>query len=86
MQGNLLDLGNYHQCIGINNEIDDMVIDGKYCQINIGLSALKNLGGTSELENTIKVVDKIRDEINLYERLHNNLKLLNGMQSKKKIR
>lgn len=26
-------MGNYRQCLGINEEIDDSVIEGKYCMI-----------------------------------------------------
>ncbi|XP_045768650.1 O-acyltransferase like protein-like [Maniola jurtina] len=33
--GNLADLGNYHQCLGIHEEVDDMSIEGKYCMIRI---------------------------------------------------
>lgn len=37
-QGNLLDLGNYQQCLGINKKIEHMTIKGKYCRISVGLN------------------------------------------------
>ncbi|XP_026315616.1 O-acyltransferase like protein-like [Hyposmocoma kahamanoa] len=86
LQGNLIDLGNYHQCLGINREIDDMVIDGKYCQINIGLSDLANIEGTTELDNVIEAFETIKDEVNLYNILQNNLEILNGIKTTKTSR
>ncbi|XP_026315722.1 O-acyltransferase like protein-like [Hyposmocoma kahamanoa] len=86
LQGNLLDLGNYHQCLGINTEIDDMVIDGKYCQISIGLSDLVNLGSATELESVKKASDTIKDEVYLYERIQKHLETLDGIERKKYLR
>lgn len=37
-QGNLLDLGNYHQCLGINKDVEHMTIEGKYCRFSVGLN------------------------------------------------
>ncbi|XP_026315716.1 nose resistant to fluoxetine protein 6-like [Hyposmocoma kahamanoa] len=86
LQGNLKDLGNYRQCLGINREIDDMVIEGKYCQIEIGLSDLANFGDATELGNVKIAVDTVKDEINSYERLRNNFEVINGIKSKKTLR
>uniref|UniRef100_A0A2A4JEF2 Nose resistant-to-fluoxetine protein N-terminal domain-containing protein n=1 Tax=Heliothis virescens TaxID=7102 RepID=A0A2A4JEF2_HELVI len=38
--GNTLDMGNYHQCIGINHMIEEenMHIEGKYCSIHVPLN------------------------------------------------
>ncbi|XP_026315723.1 nose resistant to fluoxetine protein 6-like [Hyposmocoma kahamanoa] len=83
LQGNFIDQGNYHQCLGINRKIDDMVIDGKYCQISIGLSSLVKLGGTDELKNIYKAGDTLLHEINLYERIRKNFEVLNGIESEK---
>ncbi|KAJ8721331.1 hypothetical protein PYW07_002106 [Mythimna separata] len=33
LTGNSVDLGNYHQCLAINHELQDMHIEGKYCSI-----------------------------------------------------
>lgn len=36
--GNTVDFGNYHQCIGINRNLDDTSIEGKYCVIEVPLN------------------------------------------------
>ncbi|XP_026315725.1 O-acyltransferase like protein-like [Hyposmocoma kahamanoa] len=83
LQGNLLDLGNYHQCLGINKEIDDMVIEGKYCQIRIRFSDLVNLRNArgNEWENFKKSGDALIDDLSIYERIQENLEMLNGIES-----
>ncbi|VVD05419.1 unnamed protein product [Leptidea sinapis] len=35
MSGNLIDYGDYHQCLGINNSINGMMIAGKHCTLKI---------------------------------------------------
>ncbi|XP_072938825.1 uncharacterized protein [Epargyreus clarus] len=35
LNGNLVDLGNYYQCLGIDEEVEDMRIEGKYCFIQV---------------------------------------------------
>lgn len=37
-QGNFVDMGNYHQCLGITRETGEMSIQGKYCTITVPLS------------------------------------------------
>ncbi|XP_026319621.1 nose resistant to fluoxetine protein 6-like [Hyposmocoma kahamanoa] len=86
LQGNFQDLGNYHQCLGINREIDDMVIDGKYCQLSVGLSDLGNFGNPTEYQNVINAVDTIKDEIHLYNRFQKNVEILGSIQSEKSLR
>lgn len=87
LQLNLLDLGNYRQCLGINTKLDDMVIDGKYCLIRTRSLELVGLGGTiTELENVNKVVDAHKDKINVYERIRKHILALDGVESEKTIR
>lgn len=38
LTGNLMDLGNYYQCLNINEEIPNSVIEGKYCLIDLPLN------------------------------------------------
>ncbi|XP_026315721.1 uncharacterized protein LOC113227063 [Hyposmocoma kahamanoa] len=82
LQGNFQDIGNYRQCLGINKEVDDMVIEGKYCQISVGFSQLVNFGDTSELEKVERAVDSIKDKINLYDGLRQNVHMLDGIELK----
>ncbi|XP_013185281.2 LOW QUALITY PROTEIN: O-acyltransferase like protein [Amyelois transitella] len=37
LKGNLVDLGNYHQCLEINENIENTNIEGKYCKISVPL-------------------------------------------------
>ncbi|KAH9644128.1 hypothetical protein HF086_015458 [Spodoptera exigua] len=37
LTGGTLDLGNYHQCLGIHKETPKSVVEGKYCMINVPL-------------------------------------------------
>ncbi|PZC80938.1 hypothetical protein B5X24_HaOG213707 [Helicoverpa armigera] len=38
LTGNVMDFGNYHQCLRINQEIPGSVVEGKYCMINLPLN------------------------------------------------
>ncbi|CAH0581529.1 unnamed protein product [Chrysodeixis includens] len=38
LTGNMVDLGNYHQCLGINLQLEQMHIQGKYCSILVPFS------------------------------------------------
>lgn len=86
LQGNLLDLGNYRQCLGINTEINDMVFEGKYCQINIGLSDLMNLGDPNELANVNKAGNTLKDEINSFKRLQKHAEAMYGIERQEILR
>ncbi|XP_072939052.1 nose resistant to fluoxetine protein 6-like [Epargyreus clarus] len=35
LMGNVIDLGNFHQCLAINEKVEDMAISGKYCRIRV---------------------------------------------------
>ncbi|XP_026732983.1 nose resistant to fluoxetine protein 6-like [Trichoplusia ni] len=35
LTGNTVDLGNYHQCLGIYHQLEEMHIQGKYCSIEV---------------------------------------------------
>ncbi|PZC75940.1 hypothetical protein B5X24_HaOG205281, partial [Helicoverpa armigera] len=38
LEGNTMDMGNYHQCIGLNQNIADTELQGKYCMIRVPLN------------------------------------------------
>lgn len=51
LMGNVLDMGNYYQCIRINENIPNSIIEGKYCSISVPLDfwySLTMLAGSSE--------------------------------------
>ncbi|XP_014369220.2 nose resistant to fluoxetine protein 6-like, partial [Papilio machaon] len=73
LQGNLVDLGNYHQCLDINEGAENMNIQGKYCMTRV--SAVNN---TQMFEFLSKIspfdinniVDKMmNDRVNDYVKL-----------------
>lgn len=37
-EGNFIDLGNYHQCLGITHDAEDEQIQGKYCLIRVPMN------------------------------------------------
>ena len=38
LTGNVIDLGNYYQCLGIHKPIPNSVVEGKYCMIHVPLN------------------------------------------------
>ncbi|XP_028161296.1 O-acyltransferase like protein-like isoform X2 [Ostrinia furnacalis] len=53
LQGNTLDLGNYHQCLGINHQLENSELQGKYCLIQVPLSQqIPELPGWTDLEES----------------------------------
>ncbi|XP_052756162.1 O-acyltransferase like protein-like [Galleria mellonella] len=52
LKGSLNDLGSYYECLGINKNVQDMNIEGKYCMANMPLNqffSLSSLPVQSEL-------------------------------------
>ncbi|KAL0831529.1 hypothetical protein ABMA28_002323 [Loxostege sticticalis] len=43
LDGNTVDLGNYHQCLGINRQLEDSELQGKYCLIRVPLNQTLNI-------------------------------------------
>lgn len=37
LEGNTNDLGNYHQCLGINQQLENSELQGKYCLVRVPL-------------------------------------------------
>ncbi|XP_063822750.1 nose resistant to fluoxetine protein 6-like [Ostrinia nubilalis] len=53
LQGNTLDLGNYHQCLGINRQLENSELQGKYCLIQVPLNQqIPELPGWTDLEES----------------------------------
>ncbi|GBP20416.1 Nose resistant to fluoxetine protein 6 [Eumeta japonica] len=75
LEGNLVDLGNYHQCLAIRQQVEDTTVEGKYCSITIPLDQQANvlellsLGElpllSEELLNKIKEYALIKKEIQI---------------------
>ncbi|CAG4983762.1 unnamed protein product [Parnassius apollo] len=54
LMGNTIDMGNYYQCLGIKENVNDMNIQGKYCMIQATLNQdhLNQFLSTSQLSET----------------------------------
>lgn len=53
LQGNTLDMGSYHQCLGINMQLQDSELQGKYCAIQMPIDQnwhLPELPGLPQIE------------------------------------
>ncbi|KAL0881125.1 hypothetical protein ABMA27_002246 [Loxostege sticticalis] len=72
LDGNTVDLGNYHQCLGINRQLEDSELQGKYCLIRVPLNQTLNipqLPGLTDIDefeiNEIKARFQGAHEINV---------------------
>lgn len=52
LTGNVVDLGNYHQCLGIDQQLEQMHIQGKYCSILVPFNQSFELPRPQDLYNT----------------------------------
>ncbi|XP_026732981.1 nose resistant to fluoxetine protein 6-like [Trichoplusia ni] len=50
LTGNTIDLGNYHQCLGIDHQLEEMHIQGKYCSIEVPFDQQLHLPRSQDLE------------------------------------
>ncbi|CAH0581524.1 unnamed protein product [Chrysodeixis includens] len=50
LTGNSVDLGNYHQCLGIDHQLEEMHIQGKYCSIGVPFDQEFHLPRPQDLE------------------------------------
>lgn len=80
MQGNLVDLGNYYQCLGINHQDDGLLIEGKYCSILIDVENIETLDGTSN-ENRLLVTETLKKTMIEYEMTRAQILAMNGDSS-----
>ncbi|KOB65664.1 Uncharacterized protein OBRU01_22304, partial [Operophtera brumata] len=80
MQGNLVDLGDYYQCLGINHRAGDLQIEGKYCSILIDLENIETLDGTSN-ENGLLVTGNMKKTMIEYEITRAQMLAINGDSS-----
>lgn len=68
--GNLMDLGNYHQCLALHHALEDIgSIDGKFCLINIPLGPLTEMPWFKLELNTTKILPEIVRRLKFYQRL-----------------
>ncbi|KAJ0175773.1 hypothetical protein K1T71_008932 [Dendrolimus kikuchii] len=73
LEGNTVDLGNYHQCLGINYELEETNLQGKYCTIRVPLSqnlSIPNIPGLLEWENTLQIDDESKKKIEKFDMMN----------------
>lgn len=72
-EGNLVDLGNYPQCLAIHETMENMSIEGKYCIINVPPNQNLQLVTSSLKSNPIfdpaalRMHGKTMNELMVYE-------------------
>lgn len=52
LEGNTLDLGNYHQCIGLNQPLLNNQLQGKYCMVRVPMNQSYHLPDWSGYETS----------------------------------
>ncbi|XP_059055543.1 O-acyltransferase like protein-like [Achroia grisella] len=48
LKGNLVDMGSYYECLEIQEKVEDMSIEGKYCMVNVPLNQNFNIMNVPE--------------------------------------
>lgn len=52
LKGNFVGMGNFHQCLGIKQDEEDVPIEGKYCMVqSLVWNPIPSLSATSWMEN-----------------------------------
>ncbi|CAB3222558.1 unnamed protein product [Arctia plantaginis] len=69
LNGNTQDLGNYYQCLGINEEIPNSVVEGKYCLIKVPLE--QNV----DFPDLLGLPDILSQNLPTWELSHSSLRL-----------
>lgn len=81
LEGNTLDMGNYHQCLGINRLLEESEIQGKYCVIQLPLSQDINLPFPNNIDfdpQALKLDDETISMIEKYTIVNAGAKGLSG--------
>lgn len=83
LQGNLVDLGNFHQCLNINEGADNMHIKGKYCMTRVladDNSQMLNFLSDWPSGDINKRIDKMTtDRVKEYLKLERSFRPIFGM-------
>lgn len=82
LAGNTIDLGNYHQCLEINQTVHNTDIEGKYCMIRVPLNQglpLQAISSSSHFDPfSLHLDENIITKIKDYELSRAGLKALFG--------
>ncbi|KAJ8730614.1 hypothetical protein PYW08_002027 [Mythimna loreyi] len=84
LTGNSVDLGNYHQCLGINHQLQDMHIVGKYCSILVPFNQTfhrprpRDIQGTQFDPSSLNLDTESINKIVEYNQIRSELQVLSG--------
>ncbi|KAH9642829.1 hypothetical protein HF086_008460 [Spodoptera exigua] len=84
LTGNPVDMGNYHQCLGIDHQLPDMHIEGKYCSILVPVNQTLHLprpqGTTSSQFDpySLQVDNETLSLMEEYYKTRSKLQMLSG--------
>ncbi|KAH9642830.1 hypothetical protein HF086_008461 [Spodoptera exigua] len=82
--GNSVDMGNYYQCLGIDHQLPDMHIEGKYCSIMVPVNQTLHLprpqGTTSSQFDPypLQIDNETMNLIEQYYKTRSELQILSG--------
>ncbi|XP_022815146.1 O-acyltransferase like protein-like [Spodoptera litura] len=86
LTGNSVDMGNYHQCLGIDHQLEDMHIEGKYCSILVPVNQTLHLPRPQDTMsthlnfdfNSLQVDNETLSLIEEYYKSRSKLQMLSG--------
>ncbi|XP_063822749.1 O-acyltransferase like protein-like [Ostrinia nubilalis] len=81
LEGNTVDLGNYHQCLSINRQLEDSELQGKYCLIKVPLNQNIELPGLDLRKAKEWNLQDISSRMNMFEEMNLGAKGLTGIVS-----
>ncbi|XP_028161295.1 O-acyltransferase like protein-like isoform X1 [Ostrinia furnacalis] len=81
LEGNTVDLGNYHQCLSINRQLEDSELQGKYCLIKVPLNQNIELPGLDLRKEKEWNLQDISSRMNMFEEMNLGAKGLTGIVS-----
>ncbi|XP_075974565.1 nose resistant to fluoxetine protein 6-like [Anticarsia gemmatalis] len=89
LEGNTLDMGNYHQCINFNQQLPDSELRGKYCVIRVPLNQTFQMPDLPDLPilpqssrfdpRLLRYNDETIQNLEQYYRLRKGMKMYTGI-------
>lgn len=81
LTGNMVDLGNYHQCLGIDLQLEQMHIQGKYCSILVPFSQNITLPLSSNLPfdpSALRIDEESASQIEEFHLRRKKMRMFSG--------
>ncbi|XP_049868301.1 nose resistant to fluoxetine protein 6-like [Pectinophora gossypiella] len=87
LMGNLVDMGNYLQCLSINEKVEDMTIEGKYCSVSVPIGNTYNAafeGYNSFNPNDLQIDNETRTALVELNEIKTQLDFVSGQSEKRR--